>query len=174
MERLLDQAWTTSVQQARLGVQNVAYVGSGRSSLQQPFPEAVSSDPLQPGDTLEYRPEALAWEAALLAQSSAYLALELQAFAERLSSMPIRCPESTYRRLFNSLVTFRHLVSARARSYKETNANGSDGLVPVISERLEREIRSMLVRELVSGSGGSTISTANLVTKHTGDVGATK
>jgi hypothetical protein len=171
MDRLSERLLTTSVQQARLGVQNVAYVGSGKISSQMQLPEATLNVPSGPGDTLEYRPEVLAWEAALLAQSSAYLALELQVFAERLSDMPIRCPESTYRRLYSSLATFRRLVDAMAKNYSVTNANVNDGLVPVISEPLVEAIRSMLDREVVSGSGGCTISTENLVTKPTGDVG---
>jgi hypothetical protein len=113
-------------------------------------------------------------EVALLAQSSAYLALELQIFAERLSQMPILCPESTYRRLFDSLVTFRRLLDAMVLNYKQTNGNENDGLVPALSTRMVEEIRYMLDREVVSGSGGSTISTARVGRKNISDAGVTK
>lgn len=174
MERSSEQQWTTLLQQHRLGVGNVLYVVRGRDRSQMRLPEATLSDVGQPSDTLEYRPEALAWEAALLAQSSAYLALELQAFAERLSQTPIRCPESTYRRLFDSLGILRRLLNAMARNYRESNDNGSDGLVPVLSERMVGEIRSMLDQEIVSGSGGSTISSARVAKRNSEGVGDTR
>jgi hypothetical protein len=174
MDRSSEQAWITSLQQHRLGVENVVYVTSGKGQSQMQFPEASVSGPGQPTDTLEYRPEVLAWEVALLAQSSAYLALELQIFAERLSQMPILCPESTYRRLFDSLVTFRALLDAMVRNYKQTNGNENDGLVPALSTPLVEAIRSMLARETVSGSGGYTISSERVVRRHTGDAGDTR
>jgi hypothetical protein len=174
MDRSSEQAWITSLQQHRLGVENVVYVTSAKGQSQMRLPEASVRGPGQPMDTLEYRPEVLAWEVALLAQSSAYLALELQIFAERLSQMPILCPESTYRRLFDSLVTFRRLLDAMVLNYKQTNGNENDGLVPALSTRMVEEIRYMLDREVVSGSGGSTISTARVGRKNISDAGVTK
>lgn len=165
MEPWSEQQWTTLQAQHRLGVDHLVYAVSGKRLLQMQFPEATVSGVGQPGDTLVWPPEELAWAVATLAQSSAYLALALQAFAERLSTMQIACPESTYRRLYDSIETLGRLLGALHKNFSATNDNGNDGLVPVLSERLVREIRCMLAQEIVNGSGGSTISSAR-VTKH--------
>lgn len=174
MEPSAERALITSLQQHRLGVENVVYVVRGKGLSQMRLPVASENAPGQPGDTLEWPPEDLPWAVALLAQSSAYLALELQAFAERLSAMPIRCPESTYRRVYDSIETLRVLLDAIAKNYRHTNDNVSEGFIPVLSERLVKEIRSMLAREVVNGSGGSTISTARVTMRNGADVGGTR
>jgi hypothetical protein len=171
MESASERQWITLQAQHRLGVSHLVYDVSGKGLLQLQLPVASVNGPLQPMDTVEWPPEELPWAVALLAQSSAYLALELQAFAERLSDTPIRCPESTYRRLYDSIETLRRLVDAIAKSYKLSNDNGSDGFIPVLSERLVGEIRSMLAVELVNGSGGSTINTARVGTNRSADAG---
>jgi hypothetical protein len=174
MDKSSELAWITSLQQHRLGVENVLYVVRGKGKSQLRFPLASVNDLGQPSDTVEWPPEELPWAVALLAQSSAYLALELQIFAERLSQRPITCPESTYRRLYDSIETLQRLLDVTAKNYKLSNDNGSEGFIPVLSERLVAEIRSMLAQEVVNGSGGSTISSERVGGRNTGDAGDTK
>lgn len=169
-----EQAWITSRLAHRLGVGDVLYTVPGRLASQMRFPEATVNDHSQPMDTLEWPPEALPWALAMAAQSSAYLAIELQRMSERFSDRPITCPESTYRRLFASIETLRRLHDAIAANYKLSNDNLSEGFIPVLSERLVGEILSMLGAELVSGSGGSTISSGRVKTRNTVDAGGMK
>lgn len=120
--------------------------------------KATNSTVDQPGDTRSYMLEASAWEFALTAQSCAYLALELQAFAEKLSRSQITCRESTYRQLSDSIVTFRHLLEDMSKSYAEYNASEEGHYIPVLSSRVVEAIRCTLAAEEAPTSGGSTTS----------------
>lgn len=120
---------------------------------------ATPSELGQPMDTVEWSAEALAWLLAMQAQSCAYLALELQRFAEELSTLQITCPESTYKRLLDSTEIFTRLLDSMRQSYAENNSHEKDNSIPVLSEHLVGAIRSMLAPDRVTTSGGSTIST---------------
>lgn len=162
-----EQQWITSLLQARLGCMNVASTTSVRRFSSRQLEMANVSDVGQPGDMREWRAEELAWAVALEAQSCAYLALELQALAQRFSEMRITCPESTYKRLLDSHETFRDLLDIMVRSFRETNENGSEGLLPALSERMVAEIRSMLAQEVATTLGGYTTSTERVNEKST-------
>jgi hypothetical protein len=167
MDRSSEQQWITSLLQHKLGCENVAYVEWARKFSSRQLQMEGMSDLSQPGDIQEYRSEALAWEVALTAQSSAYLALELQVLAQRLSEMLIRSPESTYNQLYDSYATLRALLDTMTESLRETNGNGSDGSIPLLSSRMVAEIRSTLAQDTASTMGGSTTSTERVGRKNT-------
>lgn len=174
MERSSEQTWITSLLQARLGCMNVASTISARKFSSRQLEMAGLNDVGQPGDMTEWRAEALAWAVALEAQSCAYLALELQALAQRFSETPITCPEWTYRRLLDSHETFKALLDIMVQSFRDTNANGSDGSLPALSERMVQEIRYMLAQDPATTSGGCTTSIGRVNERNTSDVGDTK
>jgi hypothetical protein len=125
-------------------------------------------------DMRELRADQLAWGLALTAQSCAYLAIELQVFAEKLSVSQITCPESTYNALFDSVEMFRALLDCMVKNYAECNDSSNEGLVPVFSIPMAGAIRSILALDPATTSGESTISTASRTTKDTEDAGDTR
>jgi hypothetical protein len=158
VEKSSDRAWITSLLQHRLGCENVAYNDSVRTLSGRQLTLGTSAGNEQPSDMIGWSAEELGWVIALEAQSCAYLALELQALAQRLSETQITCPESTYRRLYDSHAMFRRLVEFMQQSFRDSNANGNDGSLPVLSARMVQEIRSMLAQETATTSEGYTIS----------------
>lgn len=119
---------------------------------------ATDSTAEQPMDSRSYMLEASAWEYALTAQSCAYLALELQACAEKLSKSRITCRESTYKQLLDSIVIFRRLLEDMSKSYADFNGNEDGHYIPVLSSHVVAAIRSTLAAEGAPTSGGSTTS----------------
>src|SRR6266536_225945 len=171
MDNSSERALTIARQQARLGLPtwncniSVNRLSETRELL------ATARDLGQPMDTREWRAAELAWVVAMQAQSCAYLATELTVFAHRLSESQIVCPESTYNQLLDSLVTFAHLLDDMLKNYRESNANGSEGLLPVLSTPLVEAIRSTLGLEQVTTSAGSTINTGSRRRKCTSGAG---
>lgn len=167
-------ALTTSLSQHKLGLTRLVSGKSGSCWSARPEERVTSSEISQPGDTEDTPALALGWALAMQAQSCAYLALDLQAFAEILSVSQIMCPESTYKRLLDSTETFTRLLDSMRQSYGENSQVENENSVPVLSERLVVAIRSMLDREQVTITVGSTISTERASPIHTKNAGDTR
>lgn len=112
-------------------------------------------------DTSEKRVAQLSWLVSRAAQSSASLARELEMFAGTLSIAQITCPESTYRRLYDSTETLAHLLDAMSRNFAEVNENECGSTMPMLSGDLNAAIRSILVRGSVTTMAASTINTVS-------------
>jgi hypothetical protein len=156
MEPSQMQVATISRQLARISLDRNSSNNSATGLSKMQDGEATDSTVEQPGDTRSYMLEASAWEYALTAQSCAYLALELQGFAEKLSRSRITCRESTYRQLSDSTVTFRRLLEDMSKSYAEYNASEDDHYIPVLSSRVVEAIRCTLAAGEAPTLGGST------------------
>lgn len=158
MEPSQMQVATISRQLARISLNRNSSNNSGIGFSMMQDEKATSSTVEQPGDTRSYMLEASAWDYALTAQSCAYLALELQAFAERLRLSRITCRESTYRQLSDSIATFRRLLEDMSKSYAEYNASEDGHSIPVLSSRVVEAIRSTLAAGEAPTSGESITS----------------
>jgi len=154
-----EQALITSLQVGKLRHHRGASQRSAdySSMLQNEMGALLSRG--EPTDTRESRALALGWQLAMAAQSCAYLADELQIFAERLSTMQITCPESTYRRLYDSGEMLLALLENMRQNYVESNAQESDQSLPVLSLDMAQVIRSTLAQERVTTMVASTINT---------------
>jgi hypothetical protein len=144
MDRWSEQPLIISRQLAQLGLQTLSLSTLVSSLSETRNKLAIEREHGQPSDIEEWPAVQLAWAAAMQAQSCAYLAAELQVFAERLSGSQITCRESTYNALYDSLETFRRLLDVMVQSYRESNANMQEGLLPVLSTPLVEAIRSTL------------------------------
>lgn len=154
-----EQALITSLHQHRLGLTSltssklVRRVSGTRDEME------TLSEHGQPTDTSVKPAVELGWLLAMQAQSCAYLALELQKFAEELSTLQITCPESTYRRLYVSIEMFTRLLDNMRQSYAANNSHEIDSSIPVLSARLVEAIHSMLAPEPATTTDGYTTNT---------------
>lgn len=167
------QALITSLQQAKLLPHSSTYNTLAEHFFEMREEMATSRETGQPMDTQVWRSLELAWGLAMTAQSCAYLALELQMFADRLSQWQITSPELIYKRLLDSDATFRRLLDIMRQSYAESNADESGQYLPVLNEHLVEEIRYTLDLELATTSGGYTTNTRRAKTMRTENVGDT-
>lgn len=167
MDSSAKRALITSLHQHRLGLTSltsstlVRRVSGTRDEMETP------SEHGQQTDTSVKPAEELGWLLAMQAQSCAYLALELQKFAEELSTLQITCPESTYRRLYVSIEMFTRLLDNMRRSYAENNSHEIESSIPVLSARMVEAIHSMLVQDQVTTSEGCTTNTGKASQKIT-------
>lgn len=174
MEPSAEQALITSLHQHRLGLTSlisspsVRRVSGTRGGMAMPSEHGEHMD-IAAGAAAE-----LGWLLAMQAQSCAYLALELQKFAEELSASRITCPELTYRRLYVSIETFTRLLENMRQSYVASNQHEIDNSIPVLSEHLVGAIRSMLAQDQATITGGSMTNTERASRKNTSDAGDTK
>lgn len=172
MESSPQRALITSLHQHRLGLTSLLSSRPVRLLSGKQEEMATSSELSQPTDIEERPVEALAWALAMQAQSCAYLALELQQFADELLMSRITCQESTYKRLLDSAEIFTRLLDIMRRSYAENNSHENDSSIPVLRERLVEAIRSTLDQDRATITVGSTINTERadrLSTKNAGD-----
>lgn len=174
MDTSAEQGLITSLHQHRLGLTSLTSSPSVKRVSERRSEMAMSSDCGQPTDTVVRPAEELGWLLAMQAQSCAYLALELQRFAEELSTLRITCPESTYRRLYVSIEMFSRLLDNMRQSYAENNSHEIESSIPVLSARLVEAIHSTLAQESVTITDGSTISTERANQMTTPNVGDTK
>lgn len=157
MDRWSEQPLIISRQLAQLGLQTLTLSTLVSSLSETQNKLAIEREHGQPSDIEEWPAVELAWAAAMQAQSCAYLAEELQIFAERLLGSQITCPESTYNALYDSIETFRHLLDVMVQSYRESNANMQEGLLPVLSTPMVEAIRSTLGPDRATITGASMI-----------------
>jgi hypothetical protein len=118
--------------------------------------------------------KALAWELAMAAQSSAYLATELQVLAEKLADSPTTYEDSTYRQLFASVETLRRLLDIMAERFKGQIRGELDPSALVLPERLVGAIRSASDLAPATTTAGSTTNTESLDRQPISDAGDTK
>jgi hypothetical protein len=116
----------------------------------------------------------LAWEMAMLAQSSAYLAEDAQIWAQNSADRTLTLPESTYRRLLDSIGTLSRLLDCMHRSVRRINEGEAPNAICVVSEPLVEEIRYMLGRGLALTLVECMTSTESQKTSNTGDAGDTR
>lgn len=174
MEPSSERALITSLHQHRLGLTSSPYSPSERRASEMREEMATFSEVGQPTDTGAWPAVALAWRLAMQAQSCAYLALELQQFAEELSTLQIMCPESIYKRLLDSTEIFTRLLDNMRQSYAENNSHEIDNSIPVLSVPLVEAIHSTLDRVPVTTMVESTINTEKASQMHTQDAGDTR
>jgi hypothetical protein len=174
MEPSAMQALITSLQVHRLGLTSLLSPKSVKRPSGTREEMAMSSGRGGRTDTSGGSAEELGWLLAMQAQSCAYLALELQKFAEELSTSRITCPESTYKRLYFSIEIFTRLLDSMRQSYAESNSHEIENSIPVLSERLVAEIHSMWARGQVTTTGESTTSTEKVSQTTSRECGDTK
>lgn len=158
MASLQQRRLITSLQLARLSLARILYSASGLSLKGLRDGMATSDGLGDSTDMSERRVAELAWELAMMAQSCAYLATELQVSAERLLVSQITCPESTFSALFSSAGIARHLIENMRQSFAATNAEEDLQELPVLSTELVAAIRSSLARGQAITTVGYTTS----------------
>jgi hypothetical protein len=165
---------TTSQQLARLRMHIVTSQKLGKACSEMQELLAESQGPGGAVATKELRATGLAWAVGMLAQSSAFLAQELQLTAEMLADQRISCPESTYKLLLALAETCRLLLDDTAKRLASITEGDGGGFVLGLPTHTEGVIHSLseLVRAIITA--GFTISTESLERKNTGDAGATK
>lgn len=84
----------------------------------------------------------LAWEIATMAQSCAYLAIELQVWAERFCDLESTLPGLTYSQLSASTAMLRALLTHMQEKFSEHNKEEGNVSVSVISGGLAEAILS--------------------------------
>jgi hypothetical protein len=144
------------------------------TSLQRRVEGATMSNPGQPTDTTAIGAATLAWEMAMLAQSSAYLAEEAQIWAQQSVNRTLTSPESTYRQLLDSIGTLSRLLDCMHRSVRRINEGEAPNAICVVSEPLVEEIRYMLGRGLAITLVECMTSTESPATSSTADAGDTR
>lgn len=174
MDTSSEQALITSLHQHRLGLTSLLSSPSAKRVSEMREEMETPCELSQPTDTAARPAVVLAWALAMQAQSCAYLALELQEFAEQLLTSQIMCQESTYRRLSDSIEIFTRLLESMRRSYAENNSHETDNSMPVLSEHLVEVIRFTLAQGQATTTDGSTINTERAARKSTESVGDTK
>jgi hypothetical protein len=144
------------------------------TSLAERVREATISSPGQPMDTEAIGAAALAWEMAMLAQSSAYLAQEAQVWAQKSADRMLISAESTYRQLLGSAGTFRLLLDTMHRRLREINEREANNDICVLNVHLAEEIRYMLGVGLATTMVECMTSIESQGTSNTDDAGDTK
>jgi hypothetical protein len=136
--------------------------------------EATMSSLGQPTDTEGIGAEGLAWEMAMLAQSSAYLAQEAQIWAQKSVDRTLISAESTYRQLLDSVGTTRRLLDTMHRRLRELNEKEGNRDICVLNVLLAEEIRYMLGVGSATTMVGCMTSIESQETSNTADAGDTR
>lgn len=150
MESSRQQQLTTSQQLARLSLGRILSSDLVESLQTLRGEMATGANPGVNTATWDKRAVELAWVLAMMAQSCAYLATELQVSAGRLSTSQITCPESTYNALFYSTGTALRLIDSMKQSFAVTNERAEARELPVLSTDLVEAIRWSLVHDPVT------------------------
>lgn len=125
-------------------------------------------------DTSDVEAEALAWEMARAAQSSASLAAELQIAAQISSERMLVLPDSIYSQLLDSTVTLRLLLDDMQMKLSVANKREDYGEICALSRALAVVTRCMLDQGLAITTVEYMISTASQKTSSSGDAGDTR
>jgi hypothetical protein len=174
MDESSAQALTTAQQLARLKLSRFFSEGSGLTPSTRPEGMETRSD-LGPGEaTTDGRVVELAWEVAQTAQSCAYLAIELQVWAERYAGREQISADSIYKRLCSSLGIFRGLLHNMQTKYSRINKEEGNTYVCVISEHLVEEILSMWAADNLTMLAECMTSKERVERSNTADAGGTK
>lgn len=144
------------------------------TSLAERVKGATMSSHGQPTDTEATGVAALAWEMAMLAQSSAYLAQEAQIWAEKSADRTLISADSTYRQLLDSTGTFRRLLDTMHRRLRELNEKAESNGISVLNDHLAEEIRYMLGRGLATTMVECMTNIESQVMSNSADVGDTR
>jgi hypothetical protein len=167
-------AWTTAQQLARLKLSRFFSEGTGLMPSTRPEGMEIRSD-LGSGEATTDGPVVgLAWEVAQTAQSCAYLAVELQVWAEKYADRAPISADSTYRRLSDLIGIFRGLLHSMLGKFSTLNKEEGNRYVCVISERLAEEILSMWAADNLIMLAECMTSNAKAETSNTADAGGTK
>lgn len=132
------------------------------------------SSPGQGTDTSGVGAGTLAWEMALAAQSSAYLAEELQIWAEKSAGRTLALHDLTYRRLLGSVVTFRALLDTMHRNLHVINGKAESNDISALSDHMVEEIRSMLAHGLAITTVECMTNIGSQETSNSADAGDTR
>jgi hypothetical protein len=144
------------------------------TSLAGQVTRAIESHPGQPMDTEGIGAATLAWEMAMLAQSSAYLAEEAQIWAQNCVDRTLTSPDLIYRQLLDSVGTTRRLLDIMHRRLGEINREAPNNVICVLNEALVGEIRYMLGLGLATIMVECMTNTGSQGTSSTVDAGDTK
>lgn len=128
----------------------------------------------QATDTEAIGAAGLAWEMALLAQSSAYLAEEAQIWAENSVDRTLISQDWTYKRLLDSIGTLRRLLDIMHRRLGGINREAPSNDICVLSAHLAEEIRYMLGLGLATITDECMTSIESQETSSTADAGGMK
>jgi len=168
------QALITSQQLARLRLHRFFSDPLGKPLSEMQGGMVRESSVGQPTDTKEMPADTLAWALANTAQCCAYLAASLQCMAEKCANMQIESQESTYKRLLDSIGMLRGLLDAMRRRLDEESSKGHGIGLPVLSDHLAEEIRSLLARDQAITMGVYMTSIKSRKTTDTPGAGDTK
>jgi ABC-type cobalamin transport system ATPase subunit len=174
MESSQTQGLITSQQLALLRLHRFCYEGSAMRSLAARVEEVMMSNPGQPMDTEAIGAATLAWEMAMLAQSSAYLAQEAQIWAQKSVDRTLTLQESTYRQLLDSIGTTRRLLDTMHRRLRELNEREGNRDICVLNGLLAEEIRYMLGVGSATTMVGCMTSIGSQGTSNSADAGDTR
>jgi hypothetical protein len=165
---------TTAQQLANLRTHTIISQKLAKSCSEMQELMAESSSPGAASDTKVLRARGLAWALAMLAQSSAFLASELQLTAETLAESQIECRESTFKLLLALAETSQLLLDDTARRLHDITEGNGAGYVLSSPARLDAVIHSLseLVRAIISA--GFTINTKSRETTPTDAAGDTR
>lgn len=142
MDNSSQQALITALQLARLKLTGFFSEGSGLTPSMPPDERGTQSNPGNGAATKDGPAVELAWEIAQTAQFCAYLAIELQVWAQRCSDQEPTLADSTYNRLCGSVGIFRTLVSSMYTRFSKINKEADVNSVCCISEGLAEAILS--------------------------------
>jgi hypothetical protein len=174
MDRSSARALTTAQQLARLKLSRFFSEGSGLTASTRPDETATSSSRGGGAATGDGPVVALAWEIAQTAQFCAYLAIELQVWAEKYAGRESISADSTYRRLSDSLGIFRGLLNNMQVKFSKLNKEEGNTYVCAISEPLVEAILSMWAADNLTTLVECMTSTERAETLGTSDAGDTK
>lgn len=171
MESSRQQQLTTSQQLARLSLGRI--LSSDLVESLRTLREEMATEGNRGVGTATWdrRAVELAWVLAMMAQSCAYLATELQVSAGRLSTSQITCRESTYNALLDSTGIALALIDSMRQSFAVTNEAADLHELPVLSMDLVQAIRWSLAQDPATTTAEYTTSGERAETSHIDTVG---
>lgn len=172
-DRSSAQALTIAQQLARLRLGRFFYEGTGLTNSNELELKGIKSSPGAGGATGGGQAAELAWEVAMTAQYCAYLAIELQVWAQRFVDQRPTSPDSTYRRLSSSAGIFRALLANMHKKFSALNKKEENNEICVISEDLAEAILSMWAQDNLTITVECMTSIESQGTSNTNTVGDT-